>query len=205
MTTTTLLIARHGNTFASGDIVRRVGTTNMPLVESGKQQARSLATYLTAHDLQPDSIVTSQLQRTIEMANIIQQEHGTHLPVTQAAFLNEIDYGVDEYQPEDRVIARIGKEALQAWDRDALLPQGWVADIDAIIAGWNNLAHTLTTQQAGRTILVITSNGIARFAPHITGDMAGFCQHHAIKLATGALGIFTHTTHWHCESWNIRP
>jgi probable phosphoglycerate mutase len=53
---------------------------------------------------------------------------------------------------------------------------------------------------------VVTSNGIARFAPYITGDFEGFAAEHKIKLSTGALAVFKHENGpWRVEGWNIRP
>ena len=55
----TIIIARHGNTFAAGEVVRRVGITDLPLVESGVQQAEKLAQHLLAEGLRPSVIFTS--------------------------------------------------------------------------------------------------------------------------------------------------
>ena len=51
----TLVIARHGNTFESGETPRRVGArTDLPLTEKGRQQAQAIGHYLKEHDLIPD-------------------------------------------------------------------------------------------------------------------------------------------------------
>ena len=43
---TTLIIARHGNTFDKGDIPTRVGArTDLPLVEKGRAQAKALVAH----------------------------------------------------------------------------------------------------------------------------------------------------------------
>ena len=48
---TTLIIARHGNTFNPGDTPTRVGKhTDMPLVEKGEAQGRALGRYLKEHE-----------------------------------------------------------------------------------------------------------------------------------------------------------
>src|SRR5258706_236449 len=105
-----LLIARHGNTFGPGDIVTRVGTTDLPLVESGLQQGRNLGTYL------------------------------------QKEFADKI-------------------------------------------------------------VLVVTSNGIARFSPYLTGNFDAFIAEHNIKISTGALCIFENSSAetWRCLKWNVKP
>ena len=66
-----LLIARHGNTFGPQDTVRRVGVTDLPLVESGLIQGRKLGSYLMQNDLIPDYIYCSELLRAKQTA------HGT--------------------------------------------------------------------------------------------------------------------------------
>ncbi|MFI4963584.1 MAG: histidine phosphatase family protein, partial [Legionellales bacterium] len=110
---TRLLIARHGNTFGSGDTVRRVGTTDLPLVESGLEQGRKLGAYLKQNNLTPDSIFTSTLKRAIQTAEQVQSVMHTNVPIEALSIFNEIDYGPDENQPENRVIERIGIDALK--------------------------------------------------------------------------------------------
>ena len=205
---TRLIVARHGNTFGPHDVVRRVGVTDLPLVDSGLQQGRQLGAYLKANRLTPDCIFTSTLQRAVQTAEQAQQVMRTGLPIEMLSIFNEIDYGPDENQPEDSVIARLGADALFAWERRGQVPDGWQVDPQDIIDHWCHFADQLVRDFAGKTILVVTSNGIARFAPYLTGDFAGFCQAHGIKLSTGAVGIFEHqaaSSVWHCSAWNLKP
>jgi len=205
---TRLVIARHGNTFGPGDILRRVGATDLPLVDAGLLQGRQLGAYLKQHHLIPDVIYTSQLRRTIQTAEQAQAVMKTILPVSFLSIFNEIDYGPDENQPETEVVARIGIEALQAWEARAEVPAGWQVDPAAIIKNWQIFADRLAREFAGKTILVVTSNGIARFAPYLTGDFASFSAKHGIKIATGALCVFEKTgdePFWTCLQWNTKP
>jgi 2,3-bisphosphoglycerate-dependent phosphoglycerate mutase len=203
-----LLIARHGNTFGPGDIVTRVGTTDLPLVESGLQQGQRLGAYLKQKQFIPDVIFTSKLQRAIQTAEQAQTIMGTHLSLETLSIFNEIDYGPDENQPEDRVIARVGKDAIQAWESNATVPDGWKVDPSDIIKNWLDFSVRLRRDYAGKTCLVVTSNGIARFSPYLTGDFSAFSAKHSIKISTGAVCVFTHTppsTVWNCLQWNIKP
>ena len=69
-----------------------------------------------------------------------------------------------------------------------------------------DFAEQISAFDDNETALIVTSNGIARFAPHITGDFDGFRAEHNIKLSTGALGILKcEDGVWRCEGWNIRP
>tara|TARA_R110002072_G_scaffold10505_2_gene48680 strand:+ start:263 stop:922 length:660 start_codon:yes stop_codon:yes gene_type:complete len=213
---TTLIIARHGNTFNAGDTPTRVGArTDMPLVEKGKQQAAALGQYLKTHNLLPDAVYSSTLQRTKETAKIALEHCGVKNPVYALKIFDEIDYGPDENQTEDKVIARIGQDALTQWDKEAIVPNGWAFDPKEAIQNWNQFAHqatkthdTLTNivHDISETILVVTSNGIARFAPYITNDFDAFARQYPIKLSTGALGILEFSKErWHVKDWNIRP
>jgi len=205
---TRLLIARHGNTFNPDECARRVGTTDLPLVNSGLIQGELLGRYLKLHNMLPDIIYTSTLQRTLQTAQRAQFAMQTSVLVSELSIFNEIDYGVDENQPEDKVIGRVGVGALQAWEKAAIVPPGWHVNPTEIIQHWHDFTARLKQEHQGKTVLVVTSNGIARFSPHLTGDFAAFAAKHPIKIATGALCIFENrapSMQWNCLGWNIRP
>lgn len=213
---TTLIIARHGNTFTPDDTPTRVGMrTDLPLVGKGWLQARALGKYLKQNDLIPDVAYSSALKRTRETANIALKEIGAHLPVYALDIFNEIDYGPDENKPESDVIARIGQNAITKWDKSAIVPDGWNANPDEIIQNWKDFAHSITKTHdtvtnnvldISETFLVVTSNGIARFAPYITDDFENFSKKFEIKLKTGSLGILRFSEDkWHVQDWNIVP
>lgn len=204
---TTLIIARHGNTFGPEDTPTRVGArTDLPLVEKGHEQAKAIGQYIKENRLIPDVVYSSTLQRTIETAEIAVKESGVTNPVFQLDIFNEIDYGPDENKVEADVIARIGEDAIKAWDSDAIVPDGWKIDPQTVIENWIGFADQISAHHDNETVLVVTSNGIARFAPHITGDFEAFRANHNIKLSTGALGILKHDgLQWSVEEWNVRP
>ena len=203
--TTRLIIVRHGNTFGPNDTPTRVGArTDLPLVETGREQSKKIGLYLKEHNLLPDVVFTSTLKRTREMADIILDVIGIPVETHALNLFDEIDYGPDENKTEDDVIARIGADAINAWDHDAVVPDGWVVDPGAIIRNWQDFANGL---EEGSTALVITSNGIARFAPHILLEgFETFRSRQKIKIATGALCLFKRpSSGWECSQWNIRP
>jgi 2,3-bisphosphoglycerate-dependent phosphoglycerate mutase len=204
--TTRLLIVRHGNTFGPNDIVTRVGSTDLPLVDSGLRQGRMLGQYLKSAGLIPDAIFTSKLKRTMQTAEQAQAEMGTSLPLSPLTIFNEIDYGPDENKPEQLVVARLGEPALEAWDSEGIVPNGWKVDPAAIVRNWQDFAATVLRDYSGKTVMVVTSNGIARFAPHITGDFKAFRANNSIKISTGALCVFENKGKgWICEAWNLKP
>lgn len=201
---TTLLIARHGNTFDKGDTLLRVGArTDLPLSSSGRQQAILLGKYLASTHPAIDAVYTSTLQRTQQTAQLALQEAGIVLLSTPLAQFNEIDYGPDEGKPEDQVIARIGADALKAWEDQAIPPQGWQVNVPALIENWKDFAAKLVP---GSTTLVVTSNGIARFAPYLLENPEEFIKSHAIKLRTGAIScLIKNGQHWQVEYWDRKP
>jgi probable phosphoglycerate mutase len=203
---TTLIIARHGNTFGPHDTVTYVGgRTDLPLVESGIEQAKKLGAYLKDNRLIPDVVYASSLQRTIQTATIAIKESGVTNPVFSLDIFNEIDYGPDENKTREDIIARIGEAALKNWDENGIIPDGWLANTETIIQNWIGFGEQAAAHDDNETILVVTSNGIARFAPYITGDYDTFRKNYTAKLATGSISIFKHYVKgWHLEEWNIK-
>lgn len=207
MTQTTLIIARHGNTFNPGEPPRRVGgRTNLALTESGMEQASKLGRHLFEKNLIPELVYSSQQRRALQTAALAIEEITPGIPLEPLAIFNELDYGPDENMPEDIVLARIGPQAMKDWDERALPPSGWQIDPEALIKSWVDFGIFVVKNYSDRTIMVVTSNGTARFAPHMTGDFEAFRAHFPLKLSTGAYGIMKHDgIRWAVESWNQKP
>lgn len=205
--TTTLLIARHGNTFGPNDVVTRVGgRTDLPLVESGLQQGLRLGTHLKTNGLVPDAVFTSHLARAIQTAEKAQEAMSTKLPPEKLTAFNEIDYGPDENKPETEVVTRLGEDALKAWEDNNTPPDGWKVDPAAIIQAWLDFGKRVANDYAGKRVLAVSSGGIIRFAPHLTGDFAGFRAQYKPKVSTGALCQFDFEDgKWVCKNWNVKP
>lgn len=204
---TTLVIARHGNTFEEGEAPRRVGArTDIPLTEKGREQARAMGTWLKENRLVPDAAYSSNLRRTIETGEIAVRAAGHPQHIYALDIFDEIDYGPDENKTEEDVRARLGQQAIRDWDENATVPDGWCADPAAIIRNWRDFATHIRAHDDGETILVVTSNGIARFAPHLTGDFEGFRKAHSLKIATGALCVLHYGGQsWEIREWNLKP
>jgi 2,3-bisphosphoglycerate-dependent phosphoglycerate mutase len=201
--TTTLLIARHGNTFDAGDTVLRVGRrTDLPLSHSGKQQATVLGQYLATRYPELHKVYTSPLRRTHMSATLAVEAFERPIPIQVDTRFTEIDYGVDEGKPETEIRERLGDSALRAWEEHDTPPPGWLVDIDRIKADWRAFLEQLTHEHAGQTILVVTSQGIARFVKPLVTSTASTSG----KLATGALACLTRDdSHWQLEFWNHKP
>ena len=203
---TDIYIVRHGNTFDKGDTVTRVGArTDLPLSISGQVQAGQLAAHF--REIVPqgfDAAFCSELQRTRQTAQAILDAYDARPDLTELEFLREVDYGPDENQPEDQVIARIGEAALEAWDRAATPPPGWDVSPDELKAEWASLLSTLSGPQSSAPVLIVTSNGIARFV--LDAVISVQCELGSIKLKTGAYGLIrTEPDGATLLKWNVRP
>ncbi len=213
---TILIIARHGNTFRSGEIPTRVGArTDLPLVE--EERGRAIGKYLKENNLVPGIIYTSPLLRTKRTAQLAAEEMGLDsCSITELGDFTEIDYGVDENKTEEDVMLRlgngntdVGKKIIERWNSDAIVPDGWNADPQQIIETWGNFAAKLVSEKDKcNVVLLVTSNGIIRFAPYLTGDFKKFTVEHDIKVATGGICIFEKEdgdAFWKCAAWNLKP
>ena len=204
---TRLIIIRHGNTFAPGETPRRVGgRTDIPLVESGIEQAKALGRHFKDESIVPDIVFTSELQRTKQTSAYILEEFSVEPTHKVLEMFNEVDYGPDENQVEEVVINRIGKEALQKWDAEAIVPNGWEFDPKKAISDWLEFSQYIQKEYSDRTVMAVTSNGIARFAPHITGEYENFLREHNIKMKTGSYSdLLCKDQKWSVTTWNRRP
>lgn len=223
----TLIVARHGNTFKKGDLVTRVGAkTDLPLVE--EERGRNIGRYLRLEKIIPTRVLVAPLKRTRETALLALKELGSDIPLEEADIFTEVDYGPDENKSEEEVLKRLGasalkkenldkdfskteilkagKEVLKAWDQRAIVPDGWHVNVNAIISSWLSFAKSI---KDGEKVLVVSSNGIIRFMPHIlTLDYRSFCNTHTIKVATGNLCIFKFNDmnkEWEKFHWNLNP
>ncbi len=199
---TTLIIARHGNTFSEGQTPTRVGArTDLPLVESGEDQALRLGHHLKSADLIPDIVYTSTLRRTVDTARLACVAMVCAADNIPLPLFNEIDYGIDENKPEPDVVARLGADAIADWDKNAVMPAEWSPRPDVIIDSWKFFLDGCLKDYAGKTILVITSNGIARFALNSAENGNTV----PMKLSTGAYGILKYDGKWVVTDWNVKP
>lgn len=196
-----LFVVRHGNTFDTGDTVTRVGArTDLPLSVSGRQQARQLAAHFAGTRF--TAALCSPLSRTRQTARAILRERSDNSALLIAPFLTEIDYGPDENQPEEAVAARLGP-ALEAWDRDAVPPPGWLVDPAALRAGWRALLARAAELPEAANALIVTSNGIARFLPDVVDEGPPDLDR---KLKTGAWGeLIVTPARSQLLTWNQRP
>lgn len=203
---TDIYIVRHGNTFDAGEVVTRVGArTDLPLSSSGLAQAEALSAHFQNRLADGfDRAYCSPLQRTRQTAEAILATRTDAPELESLEFLREVDYGPDENQPEDKVIERIGMAALRAWEASAVPPAGWNLDPDHIRGAWKTLIKDLASEALAGPVLVVTSNGIARFVLDAVTRMNA--PPASIKLKTGAYGLLrARGDEVELVSWNVRP
>ena len=195
-------VVRHGNTFDAGDTVLRVGgRTDLSLSRSGREQAARLGAHFANEGIQFSEAMAGPLLRTRETTEAILAAQASPPELRISESLREIDYGPDEGRPEGEVVDRIGADALAAWETQSLVPPGWMVDPQALERDWLALFDTLSGDDGG-PVLVVTSNGVARFAI----SALGLSGKHEPKLKTGAFGIveidgFSRRV----VRWNSRP
>lgn len=226
---TRLIVVRHGNTFNSGDVILRVGSaTDIPLTEKGVQQGNAVGRDLAGAGIKIDKIFAAPLMRTMRSAQEIASHYG-NMPVEKLEFLTELDYGMDDGQPEDDIVLRLGivesngkigeqtsldelreagKAALKKWDSEAVLPRAWKhlePKAAQLSRDWAEFGERVKKEFAGKTVVAVTSNGIARFSKVLLDD-GGAALGGNLKLATGAYGVYVFEDgKWQCEKWNVRP
>jgi len=200
---TRIVICRHANTFDKGDIITRVGArTDLPLSISGIDQARGLAEYFDpkSSEFEFKLAFCSSLLRTYQTADFILASGHDVKSLNTLEFLTEIDYGVDENKPEKDVIARLGQAAITLWDEQAIPPKGWNVEPGRLIQSWKDFFTEY--EQFDGDILILTSNGIARFALDAVDEITTEASR---KLRTAAFGIIEiENGHSKLTAWDIR-
>lgn len=206
-----IYIIRHGNTFLSDQTPLRVGLgTDIPLVPSGQKQAKELGSYFRNLGLTPNALFSSVLLRAKETAQLIQEAGDyTSLALQVRSELNEIDHGPDEGKPEHIVEERLGSSAMEKWNKEAIMPAEWKPRPEQIIQEWQTLLNDVVTNISEGVVLMVTSNGRARFVPGVPGMvLSKELQTNDLKLRTGSFGVIEKADEnapWQLKSWNVRP
>lgn len=204
---TRLLIIRHGNTFDAGEEPRRIGCrTDLPLSQSGIEQARALGCYIKKDNLIPDYIYASELQRAQQTAQLMMhQADADHTDIQTASTFNEIDHGPDENKTEAEILERIGQKSLEDWNDYSVVPDGWKVNPREIQQNWIDFAAECIAGRSGQLTCVVSSGGIIRFAPVILDDNE-LPQGQSAKVKTASLSLFEYQNDcWTCAFWNKRP
>lgn len=164
--TTRVFLVRHGATTLTAED-RFAGSSNPPLSEEGREQARRLATRLAGQGLR--AVVSSPRDRALETATILAAPHG--LAVQTDEDLREIDHGHWEGLTRRDVEARFPDEAA-AWEEDpyTFAPAGGESGLMVTARALPSLIG-LVRRHAGEHVLVVSHKATIRL---LLGSLLGF-------------------------------
>ena len=206
-----LILARHGNTFDTGQKVVWVGgAENMPLVAGGVTQAQLLGQALKTVGFKMDRLLCSELKRTKDYAQLLAKEMGSTKQPEVRLDLNEIDYGSWGGLSTDEILAKDprAKEALEKWEKESVWPEisPWKPGERVMSAQVRNLAEELLARNAGDSVLV-SSNGVLRyFLKLVPGEWERRVSLHDFKMKTGNSGVLEYVQgRWKILGWNLSP
>lgn len=117
-----LVLVRHGQ--STWNLENRfTGWTDVPLTDTGRNEARDGANMLLKNDLRFDVVHTSMLKRAIHTLNIIlDQTDQNYLPVLKHWRLNERHYGALQGLNKAETAAKHGEDQVLLWRRSYDIP-----------------------------------------------------------------------------------
>ncbi|MBN1265586.1 MAG: histidine phosphatase family protein [Anaerolineales bacterium] len=152
--TVRLILIRHGTTIWNSQN-RFIGTTDLPLDENGKRQAKQLASHLT-RDI-PDVIYSSNLKRAAETAAIIAESCSLE-PVLDPR-LREIDFGIWEGLTLDEISLSYSSEYAR-WTAGIPVPNMNIEPSDSLLVRAGSFLHHIRTNHRGDTVLTVSHGAI---------------------------------------------
>src|SRR5687767_6290107 len=118
----TLVLLRHGQSVWNAENLF-TGWVDVPLSETGEQEARRGGELMREAELLPDVVHTSLLRRAISTANLALDACDRHwLPVRRDWRLNERHYGALQGKDKKRTLAEFGEEQFMLWRRSYSTP-----------------------------------------------------------------------------------
>jgi broad specificity phosphatase PhoE len=151
MEPTSFYFVRHGQ--SEGNAARVfTGQTDSPLTALGRQQAAAVADELAK--VKFDRIVSSDLSRTRDTAEVIAKRHGLSVEVMPE--LREIDVGERTGKNFDETAA------LPGWNDDGFVSWPGGESLDQVLARTLGAIDRLTRESPGKTILVVGHGGVNR-------------------------------------------
>jgi probable phosphoglycerate mutase len=163
---TRVFLIRHGATVLTVED-RFAGATNVQLSDEGRRQVGRLAVRLK--NVKIAAVYASNMDRTVETANILAQPHG--LEVKQREALREISHGRWEELTRKEVEAKYPDEAAE-WDKDpyTFAPAGGESGL-AVTARALPALIEIVRAHPGENILVISHKATIRL---LLSSLLGF-------------------------------
>ena len=118
----TLVLLRHGQSTWNAENLF-TGWVDVPLSETGEQEARRGGELLRGAGLLPDVVHTSLLRRAISTANLALDAADRHwIPVHRDWRLNERHYGALQGKNKKQTLDEFGEEQFMLWRRSYATP-----------------------------------------------------------------------------------
>ncbi|HXP57742.1 MAG TPA: phosphoglyceromutase [Streptosporangiaceae bacterium] len=125
-----LVLLRHGESEWNSKGLF-TGWVDVPLSETGSDEARNAGRLLSEADIRPDVLFTSVLTRAIQTAHLALDEAGLlWLPVERNWRLNERHYGALQGKDKAQTRQEFGDEQFMTWRRSYDVPPPPIADDD---------------------------------------------------------------------------
>lgn len=178
---TIFYLVRHGET--DWNRQHRVqGSSDIPLNDTGRRQARGAARLLARRSL--DTVYTSPLSRAVETAQIISDELGLGAPISDAGFV-ERDYGDAEGLTRTQINSRWrGSTPIPGQESRASVQRRVTAALHHLAKG-NEGKHVVVTTHGGviRSMLFAVRADAHRSAPITNGSI------HSFQILDGTLAL----------------
>lgn len=187
---TTLYLVRHGESEANA-AQRYAGQTDSPLTERGRKQARAVAAALRA--VRFDRVISSDLSRARETAEIIAGEHG--LAVEVFPELREIHVG--------EAAGRAIEDAKQRfdWGPSAFIQWPGGESLEEVRDRVVSALERIVAASPGKTICVVGHGGVTRILiSHVMGLLPSLYQHHSPTANTNVTVLRTDGITYRVES-----
>ena len=118
----TLVLLRHGQSTWNAENLF-TGWVDVPLSETGEQEARRAGELLREANLLPDVVHTSLLRRAISTAHLALDACDRHwIPVRRSWRLNERHYGALQGKNKKQTLETFGEEQFMKWRRSYDVP-----------------------------------------------------------------------------------
>lgn len=148
--TTRVFLIRHGATVLTAED-RFAGSTDVPLSDEGREQARRLSQRLAGEVV--SAVYASPMSRTVETAQIIAAAHGAEVQTRDG--LREISHGRWEQLTRREVESRFPEETA-AWEADpyTFAPEGGESGLAVTARALPILVEIVRAHPGGRVVIV---------------------------------------------------